>query len=158
MERNIESHCSQVLKDLRRRKGLTLDEFEKFSGGAIKAVVLGSYERGTRAISLARLQQLADLYQVPIEYFFVAKGYGAQESSDSHIFDLRRIAARDELDETLAGVKKFLSTIVRKRHDWNGEVLTIRASDSDFLATLSDLESSSLNKLLSLNGFLFKKS
>ena len=59
MGEEIEELCAQRLRDLRRSRGLTLDQCESMSGGVIKAVVLGSYERGTRAISLARLTQLA---------------------------------------------------------------------------------------------------
>jgi transcriptional regulator with XRE-family HTH domain len=157
MEQNIETHCSKVLKDLRRRKGLTLEEFEKFSGGKVKAVVLGSYERGTRAISLARLEQLAQIYEVPIEYFFLGKNYKSDEAGLRCTFDLRRIAAREELDGTLINVKKFLFFIVKKRRDWNGEVLTIRGSDTDLLATLSETDNSTLKEILNLNGFLIKE-
>jgi transcriptional regulator with XRE-family HTH domain len=40
------------------------------SNGKYKSVVVGSYERGTRAISVNRLIELAELYEVPITEFF----------------------------------------------------------------------------------------
>ena len=70
MSTDLELQCATLLRELRRNKGYTLDEFERLSNGAVKAVVLGSYERGTRAISLARIEQLAELYEVPVDYFF----------------------------------------------------------------------------------------
>lgn len=157
MKVNIEKQCSEILRELRRKKGLTLEEFEKFTGGAIKAVVLGSYERGTRAISLARLQQLANIYQVPVEHFFLTKQYQESADVERYTFDLRRIAIREDLDDTLQNVKRFLSTVVKKRRDWNGEVLTIRRSDTELLALLSELENVELKNQLVLNGFLFTK-
>ena len=69
MATELEARCAALLKDLRRKKGYTLEEFERLSNGAVKAVVLGSYERGTRAISLARISQLAEIYEVPVDYF-----------------------------------------------------------------------------------------
>ena len=154
MALEIENRCSQLLRELRRKKGYTLEEFEKLTGGAVKAVVLGSYERGTRAISLARLQQLADFYEVPIQYFFnEKKSESSQEAR--YTFDLRRIRVREELDETLIGVKRFISNIATKRSDWNGEVISIRISDSEVLALMSEFTSNQLTQLLSLNGYLF---
>jgi transcriptional regulator with XRE-family HTH domain len=66
----IEARCAQLLRQLRKTRGMTLRDCEEESGGRFKAVVMGSYERGTRAISLQRLQEIADFYQVPIQYFF----------------------------------------------------------------------------------------
>jgi hypothetical protein len=53
MSTEIEQRCAHKLRELRRSKGLTLQDCELISNGALKAVVLGSYERGHRAISLA---------------------------------------------------------------------------------------------------------
>jgi transcriptional regulator with XRE-family HTH domain len=139
----IEAKCARLLRELRRRKGYTLHDFESLTGGAIKAVVLGSYERGTRAISLARLQQLADLYEVPIAYFLAEGPREGARHEGRHIFDLRRI--REHLDSEMAPVARFVAAIAQKRSDWNGEVLSIRASDNENIAlvlncTLSELE------------------
>ncbi|MEI6670644.1 MAG: helix-turn-helix transcriptional regulator, partial [Actinomycetes bacterium] len=42
------------IRQIRKSKKLTLDGVAARSNGQLKSVVLGSYERGTRAISLAR--------------------------------------------------------------------------------------------------------
>ena len=157
MTLEIEDRCSTLLRELRRKKGFTLEEFEKFTGGTVKAVVLGSYERGARAISLARLQQLADYYEVPIQYFFNAKE-ASPPSDDRYTFDLRRIKAREVLDETLAAVKKFIGGVAQSRSDWNGEVISIRRSDNDVLGLLSEVSGEELTQILTLNGFLFGRS
>lgn len=154
MTLEIENRCSQLLRELRRRKGYTLEEFEKLTGGKVKAVVLGSYERGTRAISLARLQQLSDYYEVPIQYFFSEKSREVTQEG-RYTFDLRRIRARDEVDETLIGIRRFISNIATKRADWNGEIISIRESDNEVLALINQLNSRDLTELLTLSGYLF---
>lgn len=122
----IEDDCASKLKALRRNKGLTLEECEIESNGKFKAVVLGSYERGTRAISLAKLSQLADFYEVPIAYFFSTKSY-----SDEFrwVFDLRRLKEHNDGKFPLNFISNSLAHIAQLRSDWEGEILSIRESD-----------------------------
>ena len=58
------------LRKIRKSKGLTLRQVETMSNGKYKSVVVGSYERGTRSISVNRLIELAELYDVSITEFF----------------------------------------------------------------------------------------
>lgn len=155
MRTEIEKICATKLRELRRRKGLTLEEFEKFTGGEVKAVVLGSYERGTRAISLARLQELANIYEVPLEYFFTEPKIAL--NSERLTFDLRRIKSRDDLDETIVGLRRYLSSIVTKRRDFNGEVLTLRESDSEILSFVAQMQFKEMIDYLKLNQLLFNR-
>ena len=155
MSTEIEIRCAQLLRELRTRKGLTLQECEELSHGALKAVVLGSYERGHRAISLARLQQLADFYGVPIEHFFTKLSPVSAEETGRLVFDLRRLRNRVEITPELAIVKKFLTAIASRRSDWNGEVMSLRSSDSVVLSLMNDLSVSELFQQLRLAGFLF---
>jgi transcriptional regulator with XRE-family HTH domain len=55
---------SKNLRVIRRVRGLTLSEAGALTG--IKPVVLGSYERGQRAVSLERAEQLAKGYKVSL--------------------------------------------------------------------------------------------
>jgi hypothetical protein len=52
-------------------------------------------------------------------------------------------------------VERFLATIARKRSDWNGEVMSIRANDSETLSLLCDLDQPQLREELRLRGYLF---
>jgi len=52
------------LRALRRDLGMSLAEVEAASDGAINGVVLGSYERGDRTLSVIRLEELARFYGV----------------------------------------------------------------------------------------------
>ena len=145
---NLEDRCARLLKDLRKKKGYTLTEFEEKSNGEIKAVVLGSYERGTRAISLARLEQLAELYEVPVEYFLIDHKATHEGMNSRLVFDLRTLRTLENLDETLQPVKYFLASIAKKRSDWNGEILSIRASDGEVLTMMTQIEAGKLTMLL----------
>ena len=54
------------LRAIRQQQGLSLHAVEEKSGGRWKAVVVGSYERGDRAITVAKLAELASFYGVPV--------------------------------------------------------------------------------------------
>ena len=53
------------LRAARNRAGLTLAALEGESGGRWKAAAVGSYERGTRGISVVTLCALAHFYGMP---------------------------------------------------------------------------------------------
>src|SRR5256885_10778662 len=54
------------LRAIRAQQHLSLHGVERKSGGRWKAVVVGSYDRGDRAVSVQRLAELADFYGVPV--------------------------------------------------------------------------------------------
>lgn len=58
------------LRKIRKSKGLTLAQVEALSNGVHRGMVVGSYERGTRSISVDRLIALAELYGVSVPEFF----------------------------------------------------------------------------------------
>lgn len=124
----IEEQCAAKLKNLRRQRGLTLEECEIKSNGRFKAVVLGSYERGTRAISLSKLSQLADFYDLPIQYFFTSK----RESAEGRwVFDLRKLREHNDGAFPINFLASSLARIAEYRSDWEGEFLSVRASDRE---------------------------
>ena len=119
---------------------MTLRQCEEESGGQFKAVVMGSYERGTRAISLQRLQEIADFYHVPIQYFFNDSAKTSRERSEKLTFDLRKIKKAATFDPSIEGLAKMLHLFISKRGDWNGELVTIRRSDNDLVKLVSNDE------------------
>lgn len=54
------------LRAIRTQQGLSLHGVEEKSRGRWKAVVVGSYERGDRAVTVQKLAELADFYGVPV--------------------------------------------------------------------------------------------
>jgi transcriptional regulator with XRE-family HTH domain len=119
----------------RKARSLTLQDIERLSNGRIKAVVMGSYERGSRAISLARTIEIANLFAIPLSEL-IEESKNPERVSDSQlIFDLRKLR---EISLAVTGneiskINAFVSAICARRRDWNGEILTLRSGDLDTL-------------------------
>lgn len=62
----VQRQVGERLRQARKRKGWSLHRVQDETGGAWPAVVVGSYERGDRAVSVVRLLALAELYGVPV--------------------------------------------------------------------------------------------
>ena len=54
------------LRSIRQQQGMSLHGVEEKSEGKWKAVVVGSYERGDRAVTVQKLAELAEFYGVPV--------------------------------------------------------------------------------------------
>ena len=67
-----------------KSKGWSLQDVEHHSKGKWKAVVIGSYERGDRAISLKKAISLMEFYQVPISELFPEVAPIVSETSSGH--------------------------------------------------------------------------
>jgi transcriptional regulator with XRE-family HTH domain len=65
-----QNNPAERLRVIRKSKGWSLQDVELRSNGKWKAVVIGSYERGDRAISLKKAISLMEFYQVPISELF----------------------------------------------------------------------------------------
>ena len=148
----------QALREVRRARKWSLADFEKASNAHVKAVVLGSYERGSRSVSVAKLQAIAEVYGVPISAFFT-KSYVENSSLDvpNVIIDLRKL--REELanhySKVLTLLDQFCSGIINFRKDWNGEILSLRRNDVSFLAIMSETSAENLLHILASKDVLF---
>ena len=141
------------LRGLREAAGLTLKQLEIKSRGSWKAVVVGSYERGTRHLSLKRAIDLCDFYGADI----AALGSSNSNCDKSRvILDLKAINETrrlpDELSEILG---KVAVRITLHRGDRNGTVLSIRAIDLEYLQLLVGLNSTELLEGLHKRGLIF---
>ena len=142
------------LRAIRGQQRLSLQEVEQRSREEFKASVLGAYERGERAISVARLQRLARFYAVPVDQLLPADdgpGFGPRPgdlapgatiggsvaSIDPVRIDLSALAGVDGAPgEMLA---RFVRLIQIQRGDYNGQVLTLRRSDFMALGCILDV-------------------
>ncbi len=154
MTDNQES-TSAKLRSIRKSKGWSLQDVERLSRGRWKAVVVGSYERGDRAISLKKTIDLMNFYQVPITALFTLTptNIGADKSSNL-ILDQRKISQSN--DGALFGIKRMIAYICAKRRDWNGELLSLRHEDLSLLAILQDSTPEESLKYLEDNNYLLK--
>jgi transcriptional regulator with XRE-family HTH domain len=128
------------LRAIRTQQGLSLQRVEQRSHGVWKAVVVGSYERGDRAVTVARLAELADFYGVPIAELLPGAApemeLSGSTAPDRIVIDLERLAKVPA--ERAGSLSRYISTIQRRRGDYNGRVLTLRRSDLDTLALIYD--------------------
>lgn len=80
------------LRAIRTQQGLSLHGVEEKSQGRWKAVVVGSYERGDRAVTVQRLAELAEFYGVPVQELLPGgTPGGAAEPPPRLVLDLERL-------------------------------------------------------------------
>ena len=127
------------LRAIRQQQGLTLQQVEEISTGKWKAVVVGSYERGDRAVSVAKLAELSEFYNVPVSELLPKEDMGVATAASAGpgrvMLDLRKLS-RPDLDPELRPVSRFAHTIQLQRGDYNGNVLTIRGEDLRALSVI----------------------
>jgi transcriptional regulator with XRE-family HTH domain len=127
------------LRAIRLQREMSLQDVHRATDGEFKAAVLGAYERGERSLSLPRLKRLAGYYEVPVSQLLPEEDtYDIAPISEGGVtIDLSRVDGLD--DATGKVVERFLQRIQVQRQDFNGRVLTIRASDVAMLAMMLDV-------------------
>src|SRR3984893_1778360 len=135
------------LRAIRTQQGLSLHGVEEKSRGRWKAVVVGSYERGDRAVTVQKLAELADFYGVPVSEWLPG---GAAPSplgpTPKLVIDLERL---QQLPKDKAGpLARYAATIQSQRGDYNGKVLSIRQEDLRSLAVIYDKSPAELTEEL----------
>jgi transcriptional regulator with XRE-family HTH domain len=127
------------LRGVRLQQNLSLHAVEQRSGGRWKAVVVGSYERGDRSVTVSRLAELADFYGVPVRRLLPTTGGADDPAPAPHagrvVIDLERLS--DSAAE-LAPLRRYAASVQDRRGDWNGRVLSLRHDDVQVLAALYD--------------------
>ena len=112
---------------------MSLDDVERQSGGKWSASAVGAYERGFRNLSLPRLRDLAEFYDVPMGVLL-----GETDDSDAArapgrlVLNLAALQAAPEAESVL----RYLRSIILERGDYNGRVLTIRRDDLRAICSL----------------------
>lgn len=136
MPENYAKGLGARLRSIRQQQGLSLQGVEEKSRGKWKAVVVGSYERGDRAVTVQKLAQLASFYGVPLAELIPGAGQfgAAREAAPKLVLDLERL--RDLQLEEAAPLARFIATFQAQRGDYNGRVLSIRQDDLRTLAVI----------------------
>jgi transcriptional regulator with XRE-family HTH domain len=127
------------LRAVRSQQRLSLHGVERKSGGKWKAVVVGSYERGDRAVSVARLAELAEFYGVPISELLPTEDGPAGSRIDPSakvVLDLQKLQGVPA--EEAAPLIRYAQSIQRRRGDYGNKVLSIRGEDLRALALMYD--------------------
>ncbi len=125
------------LRSIRSQQGLSLHGVEQKSKGRWKAVVVGSYERGDRAVTVQRLAELAEFYGVPVAELLPGDRPGsAVEPPPKLVIDLEKLAVAPV--EQAGPLMRYAAAIQSQRGDYNGKVLSIRQEDLRTLAVIYD--------------------
>lgn len=144
------------LRSARKARGWTIQEMSEV--GEIKAVVIGSYERGSRNMPLSRLGELARILNVSVEYLL-----GIETTRDvanqAIAIDLRSLS-KPNLDnpDWLFLLINYTSKIAKERSDWNGELISLRDTDLKVLAYTIEIEERTFLNWLIAERYLFKGS
>jgi len=125
------------LRGIRQQQGLSLNGVERKSDGRWTAMVVGSYERADRAVTVTKLAELADFYGIPVsELLPEGRAHTPARASSAIVLDLQRLRALPAQQGALLG--RYVCVIESQRGDYNGKVLSIRAEDLRSLAILHD--------------------
>ncbi|MBW3661943.1 MAG: transcriptional regulator [Actinobacteria bacterium] len=143
-----QQELGERLRAIRQQQDLTLQDIETRTGGAWKAVVVGSYERGDRAVSIAKLAELARFYGVPLSELLPRPTHAAPPDSEAGlprtVLDLTRLEHAASGREDLGLINRYTRRIQLERGDYNGRVLTLRQDDVRALSAVCDVEPSAL--------------
>jgi transcriptional regulator with XRE-family HTH domain len=139
------------LRAVRMQQHLSLHGVERKSNGRWKAVVVGSYERGDRAVSVQRLAELADFYGVPVSDLLPPEetpfpGAGSPPPLSRIVLNLDRVAALT--DPNAAILQRFGASIQRQRGNIGSRTLTVRQEDLRSLALMYDMSVEALTERL----------
>ena len=150
---NIE--IGRRMRAARRKRGWTIAEMAET--GQIKAVVIGSYERGSRNMPISRLGEIARILGVDVTYL-LGQPIIEHGSVQNLTLDLRAISRPNFANPArLAIVVSYCAGIVKERSDWNGEVLSIRESDLMNLSFAIGIEPAELLQWLNSENYLIKE-
>lgn len=152
-EADYQQRLGAKLRAVRRAQGLRLQDVEERSDGRFKAVVVGSYERGDRAVSAHRLAALAGFYGVPIADLLPdddwPRGAGRGPGVSIAVDQLRRSS-----DEEVIPLRRLVQHVQWLRGDYNGRVLSLREDDLRTAAIALGIEPEELEDWLDEHGLL----
>ena len=114
----------------------SLADFEFHSAGRVSAVAMGSYERGTRTLSISKLLVICDIFEVSLIHILAPpQSLAAADSSGRHIYDLRALQDLPQSAEK-THLLSYIHQIIRERGDWKGAVISLRTSDVENLGRI----------------------
>ena len=132
------------LRTIRVSKGLTLSQVSAQSKGSISAIALGSYERGDRSLSTQKLFEISQIYGVPVVELLSSPNKGI--NSGRVIIDVRKLTLN--LDSSTEAPLKIIQRIAAMRHDWNGEVISLRGTDIALLKIFANYSEEQIGTFL----------
>jgi transcriptional regulator with XRE-family HTH domain len=153
------------LREVRRKRGLTLHGVEQATDEEFKGSVLGAYERGDRILTVPRLQRLAQFYGVAVDELLASPADIdlRDEPRDGNLADRGRPTAGLTVDvERLRELRavewrplqRYVATVEAARGGAPMRALTLRATDVEAIARMYGLEEQVVITRLELAGLL----
>jgi transcriptional regulator with XRE-family HTH domain len=145
--RRFKEALGEVLRDARRRRGLTLREASAASGSRFRPSAIGGYERGERSITVERFLDLANLYGISADRLLgeVLERL-MPEGRTEIIVDLTQLELLPGEEPRLAA--ELVERVRRERGGETGNLVSLRAGDLEALALASRLEPGELIRRL----------
>jgi transcriptional regulator with XRE-family HTH domain len=139
------------LRAIRLQQHLSLHGVERKSTGRWKAVVVGSYERGDRAVSVQKLAELAEFYGVPVSDLLPPDDSpfatsGGTTPLSRIVLNLDKVQNLDEGNADI--LRRFTGSIQRQRGDVGARTLPVRHEDLHTLALMYDTTIETLTERL----------
>lgn len=127
------------LRDIRRQQELTLKQVEIKSRGVWKAVVVGSYERGSRTLSIEKALRLCQFYGVP--FSALTESSQPNESDETQLrIDLAELRKFEKSEDKFSNeLARLVAHLIKRRNDWNGHLISLRRSDFETLALMTSM-------------------
>lgn len=123
----------EVLRDARRRLGLTIREAAARSETRFRPSAIGGYERGERAVSLERFCDLAALYGIPADRLLAdVLDRLLPEGRVEVLVDLTELELLPGEEPRMAAA--MVERVRRQRGGETGDVVSLRAGDLEALA------------------------
>lgn len=155
MDEDYEEAVGARLRAIRNQLGMTLRDVEDRSEGKWKAVVVGSYERADRSVSLPRLRELADFYGVDVAELLPGGLSHVADEPPPLVINLRGLRSAST-DSSLWPLVRFVADVRGRRGDNTGDRLTLRSADARALAILLDVPTDEIEDILRSKGLLIE--
>jgi transcriptional regulator with XRE-family HTH domain len=153
-DERYQRRLGERLRAVRRTQGLRLQDVEINSEGRFKAVVVGSYERGDRAVSAHKLAALADFYGVPVTELLPDEAQPHSGTLDDGVrLAVDRLLSSAAAPET-APLLRLVQHVQWLRGDYSGRVLSLRGDDLRTVAVALDVPPDGLGDWLHERGLL----
>lgn len=147
MADEYEEEVGARLRAIRNQLGLTLRDVEEKSEGRWKAVVVGSYERADRSVSLPKLHELADFYGVDVAELLPGGLSRVSDEPPPLVIDLGGLRAVST-DRQLWPLVRFVADVRSRRGDRSSDRVTLRSADARALAILLDVPTDDIEEYL----------
>lgn len=145
--RRFREALGEVLREARRRRGLTLREASAASDDRFRPSAIGGYERGERSISLERFYDLAILYGIPADRLLSDVLERLTPTARAEVIvDLTELERLPGEEPRIAA--QLVERVRQERGGEAGNLVTLRAGDLEELAMASRLEPGDLVRRL----------